>query len=421
MKVQVNKEKDWKRTLEIEIEKEEVEKEYQQAFKEIKNKSKIPGFRPGKAPLAIIKSRYQDVATGDVMRNLVPRAYQDALKESNLIPVSDPVLKEIDLKPGSPLKFKAEIEILPQVEVKDYRGLAITKRKFEVKDEDLDKNIEFLKEQNATLNPVERKAKEGDFILVDLEKLPGNGVKGEKAADQQVLLGKNLLPEFFDAFLNSRAGEQKDFEVSYPDNYRDKELANKKVKYRVQIKEVKEKVYPEMDDSFAKTCGFSDLLDMRLKIRKDLERKAEEESVRDLQDQLIKKVIEKNDFEVPESYVKNSLDSVVEDFKKNYEKIDEEKIKEQYQDLIKNGFKWKLLLHQIAEKERMEVSSEDVKDWTQNFAKNNNLTLEKAREFLAKQKKLEDLKETILEKKVLNLLERNAIIVEDQKIDTKEK
>lgn len=418
MKIQVNKEKDWKRTLEIEIEKERVDSEYEQVFKDIKIKSKIPGFRQGKAPMDLIKSRFKDVATEDVIRNLIPQAYKNALKEANLTPVSDPILKEIELKPGLPLKFKAEIEVLPQIDVKDYRGLAVTKKKFEVKDEDVEKNIKYLKEQNATLKPVERKAKEGDFILVDLEKFPAKNIKEEKAKDQQVFLGKqNLLPEFFDAFKNSQAGEQKEFEVFYPTDYRDKELAGKKVKYKVKIKEIKEKVFPEVDDIFAKSLGFSDYLDMRFRIKKDLERKAEQESLRDLKAQLVKKVIEKNSFEVPKSLLKDYLDSVVDDFKKSKEKIDEKKIRAQNEKVGKDRIRWIILLQEIAKKERVEVTSDDVKDWIKKFAQNYNLTQEKAKEILAKGKKLEDIKESILEDKVLDLLLRNAIIVEEEKIE----
>lgn len=418
MKIQVNKEKDWKRTLEIEIEKERVDSEYEQVFKEIKIKSKIPGFRQGKAPMDLIKSRFKDVATEDVMKNLIPQAYKDALKEANLVPVSDPILKEIELKPGLPLKFKAEIEVLPQIDVKDYRGLAVTKKKFEVKDEDVEKNIKYLKEQNATLKPVERKAKEGDFILVDLEKFPAKNIKAEKAKDQQVFLGKqNLLPEFFGAFKNSQAGEQKEFEVFYPADYRDKELAGKKVKYKVKIKEIKEKVFPEVDDIFAKSLGFSDYLDMRFRIKKDLERKAEQESLRDLKTQLIKKVIEKNSFEVPKSLLKDYLDSVVDDFKKSKEKIDEKKIRAQNEKVGKDRIRWIILLQEIAKKERVEATSFDVKDWIKRFAQNYNLTQEKAKEILAKGKKLEDIMESILEDKVLDLLLRNAIIVEEEKIE----
>lgn len=424
MKIQVNKEKDWKRTLEIEIEKERVDSEYEQVFKDIKIKSKIPGFRQGKAPMDLIKSRFKDLATEDVRINLIKQALKDALEEVKLEPISTsdiiliPPLENIELEPGLPLKFKAEIEVLPQIDVKDYRGLAVTKKKFEVKDEDVEKNIKYLKEQNATLKPVERKAKEGDFILVDLEKFPAKNIKEEKAKDQQVFLGKqNLLPEFFDAFKNSQAGEQKEFEVFYPADYRDKELAGKKVKYKVKIKEIKEKVFPEVDDIFAKSLGFSDYLDMRFRIKKDLERKAEQESLRDLKAQLVKKVIEKNSFEVPKSLLKDYLDSVVDDFKKSKEKIDEKKIRAQNEKVGKDRIRWIILLQEIAKKERVEVTSDDVKDWIKKFAQNYNLTQEKAKEILAKGKKLEDIKESILEDKVLDLLLRNAIIVEEEKIE----
>ena len=416
-KVNVNKDEAWKRTLEIEVPPEKVEEEYKQVFKEYKSKAKIPGFRPGKASMEAVRSFFKGKADKDVIENLIPQAIEEAVKEANLIPITIPVVKDIKLEPGLPLKFKAEIEIRPEVEVKDYRGLAVTKKKFEVTEKDLEQTLAYLKNQNAQLRPVERKAKEGDFLLVDLEKLPSKEVKGEKAQNQQVLLGKkNLLPEFYQAFLGVKIKDRKQIEVNYPAGYSDKSLAGKNVKYKVVIKEIKEKVFPEIDDLFAKSLGFKDLLDMRIKIREDLEKQGEENSVKDMKNQLIHKVVEQNQFEVPESLIKSYLEGVEKEFKKNRQPVDEKEVNEKYREMGIFYIRWDFLFHKIVEKEKLEVTSEDIKEWTHNFALAYNLTQEKAKEYLSEEKRIKNLKETILEEKVLDLLLRNAIIVEEKNL-----
>ena len=362
-----------------------------------------------------IKSFFKGQANQDVIENLIPQAIEDAVKESNLTPVSRPVVKDIELKPGLPLKFKAEIEIIPEIEVKDYRGLAVTKKRFEVTEKDLEETITYLKNQNAQLKPVEREAKDGDFLLVDLEKLPSKGVKGEKAQNQQVLLGKkNLLPEFYDAFLGAKINDRKLIQVNYPTGYSDKSLAGKKAKYKVHIKEIKEKVVPEIDDFFAKSLGFSDLLDMKLKIREDLQRQAEENSLKDMRDQLMRKVVEQNQFEVPESLIESYLKGIEKQLQKSQKPVDDKKLNEKYREMAIFYIRWDLLSHKIAEKERMEATDEDVKDRIQKFAVAYNLTLDKAKEYLSQEKRIGDLKETILEEKIMDLLLRNAIIVEEK-------
>jgi trigger factor len=416
-KVNINKDRAWKRTLEIEVPKEKVEEEYEQVFKKYKSIAKIPGFRPGKAPIEAIKSFFKEKADQDVIENLIPQAIEDAVKEANLIPITIPIVKDVKLEPGLPLKFKAEIEIRPEIEVKDYRGLAVTKKKFEVTEKDLEQTLNYLKNQNAQLRPVEREAKESDFLLVDLEKLPAKEVKGEKAQNQQVLLGKkNLLPEFYQAFLGVKIKDRREIEVNYPASYSDKSLAGKKLKYKVMIKEIKEKVLPEIDDLFAKSLGFKDLLDMRLKIREDLEKQGEGNSVKDMKNQLIHKVVEQNQFEAPESLIKSYLEGVEKEFKKNCQPVDEKELNEKYREMGIFYIRWDFLFHRIAEKEKIEVTTEDINDWTSNFALAYNLTQEKAKEYLSQEKRIKNLKETILEEKVLDLLLRNAIIVEEKNL-----
>jgi trigger factor len=419
-KVNVKQNKAWKRTLEIEVPTEKVDAEFEKVFKEYKSKVRIKGFRPGKVPMEMIEKRFKEAAAKDVLESLVPPAYGEALKQTNLTPVTTPRIIDIEIEPGTPLKFKAEIEIRPEIDVKDYKGIVVTKKEIKITDEDVDKNLKILQENNAVLKPTERGAKDGDYLLVDLEKIggpEGTSQKPEKAENQETILdSKKLLTEFYRGLLGVKPGEEKDIEAIYPKDHHDAKLAGKVVNYKVNVKEVKERILPELNDKFAQSLGeFKDLKDLKQKIREDLKRKAEEEKERDLKNQLIGEVVKKNSFEVPQTLLKLYLDAVVEDFKKKLKEIEEDKIREQYKKLGENRIRWQFLMYQIAEKEKIEVTQTDIDGFTQKFAQNYNLKLDKAKEFLARQKELENIKENILEEKVLDFLLKNAKIQEQGK------
>ena len=157
--VDVREGKAWKRTLEIEVPKETVDEEFEAAYRKYQGQAKIPGFRKGKAPMNLVKLRYGEAIQKEVLETLVPRVYEDALKETDLSPISLPEVKEIQFKQGMPLKFQAEIEVKPEVDVKDYKGLEVVKRVKEITDNDLEQSLKYLREDLAQLQPVQRQAK----------------------------------------------------------------------------------------------------------------------------------------------------------------------------------------------------------------------------------------------------------------------
>ncbi len=419
-KINIKEDKAWKRTLEIEVSAEKVNSEFERIFKEYKNKARIKGFRQGKAPMEMIKKRYKEAAARDVIESLVPPAYDDALKLKNITPVTTPRITEIEIDIDSPLKFKAEIEIRPEIEIKDYKGIALTKKEVKTTDEDVDKNLKILQEKNAVLKPTDREAQDGDYLLVDLEKLGGaknTSQKSEKAENQETILdSKKLLTEFYRGLLGTKPEQEKEIEAIYPKDHHDSNLAGKIINYKVKVKEVKQRVLPEMNDEFARSLGdFKDLNDLKQKIKEDLERKAKEQEERDLKNQLIREVVKKNSFDVPETLLKFYLNSVVERFKQSQKDVPEDKIREQYRELGENRIRWEFLMYQIADKEKIEVIQADIDDFIRKFAENYNLKMEQAKEFLARQTKIKNLKEDILEEKVLDFLLKNAVIREEGK------
>jgi trigger factor len=229
------------------------------------------------------------------------------------------------------------------------------------------------------------------------------------------------LTEFYRGFLGAKTGEEKEIEAIYPKDYFEKSLAGKVVRYKAKIKEIKEKILPEINDDFAKSLGeYKNLGELKDKIKQDLEKQAQQDTERDLHGQVIKQVVEKNSFEVPESLLKLYLDSVMEDFKRTYKKVDEEKIRENYRELGLSHIRWEFILHEIAKIEKIEVAKEDKDKWIENFARANSLELKKAKEYLAQSKKIKDVDETILENKVIEFILSHSQVKEERVKEPKE-
>ena len=417
MKVNVTEEKAWKRVLEIEIPVEKVNGEFDTVYLEYQRKAKIPGFRPGKAPLELIKKRYKDKVTKDVLENLLPEAYQEAVKQTNLIPLTLPLLKDIEFQSASGgLKFKAQIEIRPEIEPKDYQDLQLKRKIIQITQTHVQNALTYLQDKNAELHSVDREAKDGDFLVVDLEEIAEGEAKNKKKTENQTIWLKkeNLLTEFYRGFSGTKAGEEKEIEALYPQDYFEKNLAGKIIKYKAKVKEVKEKILAEINDDFAKSLGeYKSLEELKSKIKEDLKIKAKQDEEKDLANQVMKQVVEKNSFEVPESLLNLYLDSVMEDFKKTYKKVDEEKVREQYRELGLARIRWEFIRQEIAKKEKIEVTKEEIDKWVENFAKTNSLELKQAKEFIAQNKKIENIKDTILEDKVIDFILNNSKIKEE--------
>jgi trigger factor len=405
--------KGWKRTLEIEIPKETVDGEFETTYKKYQTLAKIPGFRKGKAPLHMVKLRYQDKISSEVLETLVPKAYEDAVKEAKLSPICLPVIKDIQFEEGAPLKFKAEFEIQPEVEAKDYLGLELVRRLKEISEKDIETSLNYLREDFAELHPVEREAKLQDSLIVDIAKTQDG--KEDKVENQQIFLDPhNMIKDFQQALVGAKTGELKEFEVDYKPDFHNKKLAGKKVKYRINVKEVKEKILPQVTDEFAKTVGeYKNLEELKSKIKEGLIQRDMKDADTELKTDLINQVIRRNPFEVPDTLFDYYLDSVIEDLKKRYQKVDEKKVREEYQDVALAQIRWDFLFHRIAEKENIQVTKEEMETWCENNAKAMRVTVEEAIKSLENPSFSKRIKEDLLEKKTIDFLLKSAKIKEE--------
>jgi trigger factor len=411
--VDVHQGKAWKRTLEIEVPKETVDEEFEAAYRRYKSEAKIPGFRKGKAPLEMVKRRFKDAIQKDVLETLVPKMYEDALSETDLSPINLPEVKEIDFEEGKPLKFKAEIEVRPEVEVKDYTGLEVTKSVREITDDDVEQSLKYLREDLAQLKPVEREAEYHDHLFVDLTKKQ-DGKKEEVKNHELVLDPNNMIKEFQDALLKAKPGEKREFEVDYPADFHNKKLAGNKVRYEINIKEIKENILPEVNDEFAKSVGKFDTLDqLKAKIKEGLLQKARRDAEIEVKNELVNQVIKHNPFEVPDTLFDYYMEALTKDLKEKYRKVDEKKVREDYKDVAIGHIKWDLLFHQIVEKEKIEVTQEDMDAWVEHFARDYKMKPEDARKLVESPSQIKKIREELLEKKVLDFLRKSAKIKEE--------
>ena len=405
--------KAWKRTLEIEVPKETVDEEFEAAYRTYKTQAKIPGFRKGKAPLEMVKRRFKDAIRKDVLETLVPRTYEDALKETDLSPISMPEVKEINFEEGKPLKFKAEIEVKPEVEVKDYTGLEVTKTVQEITDNDVEQSLKYLRDDLAQLQPVQREAKYFDHLIVDLTKEQDQ--KKEDVKNHELVLDPhNMIKEFQDALLKSKTGEKREFEVDYPADFHNKKLAGNKVGYKITVKEIKEKILPEANDEFAKSVGKFETLDqLKAKIKEGLLQKARRNAEMELKNELVNQVIKHNPFEVPDTLFDYYMEALTKDLKEKYKKVDEKKVREDYKDMAIGHIMWDFLFHQIVEKEKIEVTREDMDVWVEHFARDYKMKPEDAKKLAESPSQIKKIREELLEKKVLDFLRKSAKIKEE--------
>ncbi|MEE9553367.1 MAG: trigger factor [candidate division Zixibacteria bacterium] len=405
----------WTRFLEIEVSSEEVSSRIESVYESFRSKAKVPGFRPGRVPMGIIKKKFADDARIEALDQLLPEVFQRAILQENLIPLGRPKVTDIEFEIDKPMRFKAEVEIQPEIELKEYKGYRVEKRISKLTDKDVDDALGYLRDRKAEFHPVERPSENGDLVIVDLLKKHDKlgRLKEDKLDDVEILLGSDgVLKEFNTELSGVRIGDTKDIAVEYPEEYSDKVLAGNSIKFMAIVKEIKRKDLPELNDDFAASVSqVKTMEELKDKIWKDLEARAQDEATKKLRSEIIKRVVEGNIFDVPLSMLERYLETVMEDFKSKGETVDEETIRRQYRPLGENFIRWSYLYHEIANKEGLKVEADDRKRWVDGFAKTYNVSEKVAREYLGKSNKLQDIDESILEDKVVEFIIKNSEVI----------
>jgi trigger factor len=304
---------------------------------------------------------------------------------------------------------------MPSIEKVNYDGLEIVEPKVDVEDKEVDEFVDHLRQRYAEFRTLSRAAGENDTVVVDLDKVsdPKNAIKEDKFEGSQVdLSNPNTIKEFKEHLPGMAAGDEKDIEVVYADDYPDEKFAGAKITYKTRVKEVKERILPEMNDAFAKqTKQAETALELRMKIRDEIERQKKESLNRAKRQQIVGQMCKKNEIAVPEGMLERYLDGVVEDMKKEGGSFDEAEVRKQYRPMGVDSIRWHLLTHRLAELEGIKVEGSDLEAFVSRFAEGYQMDVEQAKQALTQSGRLNDIRESILEDKVLDFLTDKAKVV----------
>lgn len=420
MEIKVEDLGDWKRQLSITIPSEQVEQAMDEVVESYRRKANLPGFRKGKAPTEVIKVRFQGDLEADLMNKLIPDAYEEALSENDLRPIGPPRFHGIRFAAGEPLSFQAEFEIWPVIEVKGYSGMALEQEIIEVDEETISDALENLRQGRAEFEPVERSSQEGDVIQATLQPTDLHGVPlaDSKAEDIRMEAGsQNLLPEFREVSVGLSAGDEKQLEVHYPQEFQDSNLAGKTRWFRLVAKEIGQKKLPELDDNFAKSIDSNlDLEGLKAKIRLRLESQELMESKRRLDETIVERLLEDNPFTVPETMINYSLEQVVSRAREDKGEVeDEEDLQERFKPVVERMHRRNIFLQNVARQESLSLTDEEIEAELDTMAEEAGVETTVLRKKMEAEGEVERLRDTLQERKILDFLVSSAKVTRIRK------
>jgi len=409
-----------RRELELEIPADEVSKAMERVAKEFAKVARVPGFRPGKAPITLVRRRFADDIKGEVLQSLVPERVEKAVNEQKLTPVSQPKVEQLDFNDGQPLKFRAVFEVLPEFELGNYKDLQLEMPVMDVVDEDVTKTLEDMRERAAAFAPAEgRPVLDGDFVQLKLTGTPEG--EGEPLQADSVLChigAEETMAPFNENLRGVNIGDHKDFDVPYPADYPDAKLAGKTYHYSVEVLGIKTKKLPELNDDFAKDVSDATTLDeLKKKIREGLEHQRDHKQKDLLREKVLGEIVKLHDFPVPQSLVEHQMDVRLERVVRSLAQqgvdpravnIDWVSLRKRNEDRAKDDVKAELIVDRIATAENIDVTEEEVEHELQHLAGHSNESAEAIRARLTKQGTLDRIKAKLRSDKTLDWLAQNA-------------
>lgn len=416
-----------KRELVIEVPVEAVARESDQITAQYARVARIPGFRPGRAPRSLVSKRFREEIRSEVAQTLIPRYFEDRLREENLVVAGEPHFQDLQFEEGQALRAKASFEVYPDIQLKEnYRGVEIAEEPATVSDAELDESVERTRQQNATFEVVEgRPAGDGDYVMV--------GYKGEdlaNATEEAIevregliqIAGSGTVPEFSENLRGSQPGDIREFEVNYPEQFPNQRLRGRRIRYRVEVQGIKKKVLPALDDELAKSVSdFSTLAEFRNQVREDLERARQRRAENTVRQKLLDKIVDSYDFPVPDTLVelqvRRRLERAVtglasQGIDLEAAGIDWRRVREDSRGDAERDVRGSLILDKIADAEKVEVSEEDVDGAVRELAEAAQEPPASLKTRLTREDGLARLKSNIRRQKALDLIYHSAKITQ---------
>lgn len=354
------------RTMDVELPLEEVESYLENAARELQRRAVMPGFRKGKIPIDRVRQDFAAQIEQEFLERAIPRVTAQALEAASLTPVIPPYVHNVRFRPGEPLQFEAIIDLAPEVEVRDWKGLAATRRVRSFDDAAVDKVISELRDDAAIFIDVDRPAESGDIVLLDSQRLDANGrrLANTRAKNTRVQLGApEILPDLQQGLLGAQEGQERTLSVTYPEGYRQTELAGKTVRYVVRIRKIQQKKLRELDDDFARELFQLDSLDaLRDRVRQNLEAEDATRVRREVEGQLLEELLRRNPFDLSDRLVGYLLDQVVREQTGGREVPEDlrKQLDEHYRPGVERSIRREILLGALARAESLTVSPEEI-------------------------------------------------------------
>jgi trigger factor len=427
--VQVEDISEVKKKVILEVPEEQVAEVIDAQYRDLKKTVQIKGFRKGKAPMDVIRSYFKGQVQADSARKIIEETFQPALDEKNIKPVSVIRIDPEDLAVGKPFKYTAEIEIAPSIEVKDYKGLNLTRTLREVSDEEVDARLQALRERNARLTPIpeDRGVAEGDHLVLNVKaEADGKSVESLTVTDYHLELGRNFyLPDFDVRLYGMKIDETKELNFDLPDNFPRKELAGKSATFTVTVTEAKERILPDLDDDFARDLGdFETIEALKQAVKDDFKKLYESDAESEVRNQIVEFLIEKTPFEVPESMVEAEIDRVM---RKSLERlamqgIDPKRLpmptheqRERLRPAAVRTVRAYQLLSAIGKQEGVEISDEEVEAEIAKRAEAIGVSADHLKDQLEENNMMDDMREALRQEKTYTLIEEHAEITEEKR------
>ncbi|MEX2153540.1 MAG: trigger factor [Gemmatimonadaceae bacterium] len=397
------------RLLEVSVPLETVQEAEEQSARRYASSVRLPGFRPGKAPTALVRKRFKDAIRQQALESLLQEAYQEVVEREKLKVASQPHLHDVHFDEGKPLTFELHIEIRPEITLARTQGFKVKRAAAAVTENNVREQLEQLRDQRANWAPVTEKPAPGDMVTVLLATADENGELPEGKEYRVVLGGGQAIPGIEELIMKLTPGETLEQSVRWPDDFPDESQRGKSKPVRVTLEDVKRKALPELDDAFAREVGDFESLDaLTTSVRKDLESHAEREADADVRQQIIDQLMQANAFDVPPSWVNQLVDGYMKAYQ--IPEDEREKFTAEFRPVAERQVRRDLIIDTISEKEQLKATEADIDERVGEVAKKRNADPGQVYASLQKAGRLQEIERAITEEKVFKwLLERNTV------------
>jgi trigger factor len=412
-----------KKKLFFEVPADKVDAAFGSAYKSIGRTAKIPGFRPGKIPRHVLQRHYGGQAQAQVFEQLVSETYFRALTDNKIDAVSNPeIIDNSPLEAGKVFTYEAEVDVRPQIEAKDYLELQLKKEKLTVDEKMIDDRIEEMRKGSGCIEVSEHEeARMGDLLIIDFEGfIDGKAFERGSAEDHTLELGSNtFIPGFEEQLVGMKRGDERDVEVTFPENYGNKELAGKPALFKVVLKEIKERISPELNDEFAKEMGLASLEDLRGKIAETFEAQETERIQKDFREGMVSALVERNPMELPESMIDSQLDYMLQNLQNRLQSqgmklsdmgLEADGFKKVYRELAIRQIKASLIFEAVALQENIKVDEGDIKEKLDEIIEGSGAPKEAVVQYYADENRRRELVSQLAEEKVVAFLTGKATV-----------